>query len=88
MWCTRERGSRPDLVIVFDVDQDTAARRLSPLLDRMEAKGAEFHQRVRQGYLDQITAEPGRYLKIDATRSEEEVWMALVDALRARIGAR
>ena len=81
------RGCKPNLVIVFDVDQETAAKRLSPLLDRMEAKGAEFHQRVRQGYLDQIAAEPGRYLKIDARRGEEEVWMALVDALKARIGS-
>lgn len=80
------RGCRPHLVIVFDVDQETAARRLSPLLDRMEAKGAEFHQRVRQGYLDQIAAEPGRYLKIDARRGEEEVWLALVGALKSRIG--
>lgn len=80
------RGCKPDLVIVFDVDQETAARRLSPLLDRMEAKGAAFHQRVRQGYLDQIAAEPGRYLKIDASRSEELVWTSLLDSLKARIG--
>lgn len=81
------RGCKPDLIIVFDVDQETAARRLSPLLDRMEAKGAEFHQRVRQGYLDQIAAEPGRYLRIDASRGEELVWTSLLDALKARIGA-
>lgn len=81
------RGCRPDLVIVFDVDQETAAKRLSPLLDRMEAKGAEFHQRVRQGYLDQIALEPGRYLKIDASRTEEQVWLSLIDALKARVGS-
>ena len=79
------RGCRPDLVIVFDVDQDTAAKRLSPLLDRMEAKGAAFHQRVRQGYLDQAAAEPGRYLKVDASGGEEEVWKLFMDLLRARL---
>ncbi len=81
------RGCNPDLVIVFDVDQETAAKRLSPLLDRMEAKGAEFHKRVRQGYLDQIKAEPGRYLRIDAGQSEDRVWTSLLESLKPRLEA-
>lgn len=68
------QGVKPDLVIVFDVDEGTALKRMSPLLDRMEAKGREFHRKVREGYLRQVAAEPGRYRKIDATLSEEEVW--------------
>src|SRR5262249_11968126 len=43
----------PDLVVIFDVDEVTAGGRLNPLLDRMEAKGIEFHRRVRMGYLEQ-----------------------------------
>lgn len=79
------RGCNPDLVIVFDVDQATAAKRLSPLLDRMEAKGAEFHQRVRQGYLDQIKSEPHRYLRIDASQAEDLVWDSLLTSLKPRL---
>jgi len=79
------RGCNPDLVIVFDVDQETAAKRLSPLLDRMEAKGAEFHKRVRQGYLDQIKSEPHRYLRIDASQTEDQVWASLLDSLKPRL---
>lgn len=79
-------GLEPSLVVVFDVDEATAARRLSPLLDRMEAKGRDFHRRVREGYLAQVRADPARHLLIDATRSEQEVWEALVSGLRSRFG--
>ncbi len=79
------RGLMPDLVIVFDIDEVAAARRLSPLLDRMEAKGAAFHRAVRKGYLDQAAADPARYAVIDASRSEDEVWHALVSTLRERV---
>jgi dTMP kinase len=80
----------PDLVVVFDVDEQTAASRINPLLrqrefdadrDRMEAKGAAFHRKVRQGYLDQAAAEPDRYLVLDATRDPESVYNALGDGL-------
>lgn len=81
------RGLVPDLVIVFDIDEVAAARRLSPLLDRMEAKGAAFHRAVRKGYLDQAAADPARYAVVDASRSEDEVWHALTRTLRERAPA-
>ncbi|MEM6392935.1 MAG: dTMP kinase [Planctomycetota bacterium] len=74
----------PELVVVFDVDEATAAARMNPLLragefdgsgkDRMELKGAAFHRRVRQGYLDQAAADPERYLVIDARGDAEAVY--------------
>jgi dTMP kinase len=80
-------GCMPDLTIIFDVDERTAAGRLSPLLDRMEAKGREFHGRVREGYLTQAKADPARVRVVDATRSEEQVWQALTSLLRSRFAA-
>jgi dTMP kinase len=83
----------PDLVVVFDVDEDTAARRINPLLrerefnadrDRMEAKGAGFHRQVRQGYLDQAADDPARYLVIDATQEPDAVFRELTDGLQAK----
>ncbi|MBX3354139.1 MAG: dTMP kinase [Phycisphaeraceae bacterium] len=71
----------PDLVIIFDVDEVTSARRLSPLLDRMEQKGLDFHRRVRGGYLAQVERDPGHHLVIDASREPDEVFAALVAAL-------
>jgi len=76
----------PDLAVVFDVDQQTAASRLNPLLDRMEMKGAAFHQRVRQGYLDQAASDPDHYLVIDARHGPDDVFDALMLALRERFG--
>lgn len=78
------QGLTPDLVLLFDLDQAAAARRLSPLLDRMEAKGAAFHQRVRQGYLDQAKADPRRFAVVDASCAEDGVWADLLATLRAR----
>jgi dTMP kinase len=82
------QGCRPDLVVVFDVDEATALKRMSPLLDRMEAKGREFHRKVRQGYLEQIASNPERYRKIDATLPEEQVWTSLMAVLHQFAGAR
>jgi dTMP kinase len=86
----------PDLVVVFDVDQRTAAARLNPLLrqrefdsdlDRIEMRGAAYHRTVRQGYLDQAARDPDRYLVIDARADEEVVHERLLGQLRERCGA-
>jgi dTMP kinase len=77
-------GCTPDVTLIFDVDEDTAAARLNPLLDRVEAKGREFHRKVRQGYLDLARADPVHFRLIDASRSVEEVWGSLVSFLRQR----
>ena len=83
----------PDLVVVFDVDEHTAASRINPLLrdrefgsdrDRMEAKGAAYHRKVRQGYLDQAATDPGRYLVLDATREPDAVFSELLTGLSTR----
>lgn len=79
-------GLTPDLNIVFDVDEETAASRLNPLLDRMEAKGREFHSRVRAGYLALVEADPGHYARIDASKAPEAVWSSLATVLRERFG--
>jgi dTMP kinase len=80
------RACWPDLTVIFDVDEATAAKRLNPLLDRMEQKGAEFHRRVRQGFLDQAGRDEARFLVVDATQEVDEVTAALMEGLRQRFG--
>ena len=75
----------PDLCVVFDVDEATAATRLNPLLDRMERLGAIFHRRVRQGYLDQAKNDPQRYMVIDARSDENVVFTQLLTCLQQKI---
>ncbi len=74
----------PDLVVVFDVDEKTAAGRLSPMLDRMEQKSAQFHRTVRRGYLEQARADPARYLIIDASADAESVFTSLIAGIEAK----
>ena len=74
----------PDLVVIFDVDEPTATARLSPLLDRMEQKGAAYHKRVRQGYLDQAERDPERHLVIDARADADTVFDRLLAGLAGK----
>jgi len=79
-------GVEPDATLIFDVDQETAASRLNPLLDRMEAKGAEFHARVRNGYRSLVESDPDarRYLKVDAKGTQDEVFENIKTVLTRR----
>ncbi|MBL4591812.1 MAG: hypothetical protein JKY96_07620, partial [Phycisphaerales bacterium] len=76
----------PDATLIFDIDQQTAASRLNPLLDRMEAKGAEFHAMVRAGYRGLIENDPDakRYLRVDARGSTDEVFGNIIRVLMDR----
>jgi dTMP kinase len=78
----------PDLTVVFDVATEVAMRRLSPLLDRMERKGHEFHARVRAGYLAQSRRWPERYAVVDSSSGPDEVTAALMRAVRSWCAAR
>jgi dTMP kinase len=74
----------PDLTVIFDVDEQVASTRLDPQKDRMELRGAEFHARVRKGFLEQIQAQPDRYLLIEASGDADAVFAALLEGLEQR----
>lgn len=79
-------GALPDLTLLLDLDPATARTRLDSAdkpFDRLEAEKAEFHGRVRDAYLALASAEPERFLVLDAAASTEEI-AALV---RARVAA-
>ncbi len=62
----------PDLTIVLDVDLETASQRLNRQLDRMEAKGDNYHKKVREGFL-QLAKQQDNFLVVDATSDIETV---------------
>ena len=62
----------PDLTITLDVDLKTAAGRLKRQLDRMEAKGDDYHQKVREGFL-QLAERHDNVLVVDAAAEIETV---------------
>ena len=77
-------GHWPDLTLILDVDDQTAAGRLNPLLDRMELKGRAFNSKVREGFLEQARSMPERYLVIDSTKDEDSVEIAVKNAIKTR----
>ncbi|MFJ9411837.1 dTMP kinase [Streptomyces sp. NPDC101393] len=70
-WATD--GLVPHLTVLLDVSPDTARERFTEAPDRMESEPAEFHQRVRAGFLTLAAADPARYLIVDAGQEPEAV---------------
>lgn len=64
-------GVKPDMTFVFDIDIETAQKRVGKTKDRMESAGIEFFKRVRQGYLEIAKSEPERVKVLDATQTIE-----------------
>lgn len=71
-------GRKPDLTIVFDIDVETSMARVGTQKDRLESAGKEFHNRVRNGYLEIAKLEPARVKVIDATQSIELIHMQVI----------
>ncbi len=71
---------QPDLTLLFDLPLDVARERIalaSRVLDRFEQERADFHERVRQAYLERWHASPGRIRVIDAQGSIEQIRKSL-----------
>ena len=64
----------PDLTIVFDVESETAQKRLTGEKDRLEAEGIEFHKKLRAGYLDIAKKKPKRVKIANANQGIEQVF--------------
>jgi dTMP kinase len=79
-WATG--GRTPDLTILLDMDPMAGLARRARSADRLEAEPAEFHLRVRGGFLALARAEPDRYLVLDADRPADEVTRAIQERIR------
>ena len=71
-----------DLTIVLDVDLETCASRMPGKRDRMEAKPAEYHQKVREGFL-QLADEHDGFLVIDTTGEIEAIHAKVIETVKA-----
>jgi len=60
-------GVMPDLVLLLDVDLETAAARLARPLDKLENRGDDYRRRLRQGFLAEAARDGGTIAVIDAT---------------------
>lgn len=69
-WATGDL--RPHLTVVLDLEPQAGLGRFTGR-DRIEGQSLEFHQRVRQGFLDLAAADPDHYLVLDARAAVADV---------------
>jgi dTMP kinase len=79
-WATG--GLVPDLTILLDLSPMEGLVRRERSADRLEAEPADFHQRVRSGFLALADAEPERYLVLDATKPPAEISREIQERVR------
>ena len=85
-------GLKPDLTLLFDVSVIESTRRTTrrptARRDRLDIEHADFHERVREAYLQIAAAEPARVKVIDTSgpveATQERVKAILVPFLRNR----
>jgi dTMP kinase len=79
-WATG--GRTPDLTVLLDMDPMAGLSRRARSADRLEAEPAEFHLRVRAGFLDLAHRDPGRYLVLDADQAQGQITIQIQDRIR------
>src|SRR5438874_805479 len=81
-----QHGRSPDLTFWFDLDPSIAAARLAATrpADRFEAEDRAFFERVAAGYRARLATDPGRFVRIDASRDRAAVSSQIEAALESR----
>ncbi|HPE48264.1 MAG TPA: dTMP kinase [Hyphomonas sp.] len=80
--------TRPDMTLVLDAPVEAAAERREAragTADTFEARGHEFHEKVRAAFLRIAQKEPARCVLIDASRQVDEVANAAWTAVQERL---
>jgi dTMP kinase len=77
-------GLEPDLILLIDVDLDTAARRLARPLDKLENRGDDYRRRLRAGYLAEAARQPDRIAVVDGAGDPATVQADLRAAIERR----
>ncbi len=80
-------GFAPDLTIVLDIPVAEGLARAGARAgsNRYERMGADFHERVREGFLARAQAEPERFAVVDAAADPETVGRAIFEVVAARL---
>lgn len=80
-------GLAPDLTILLDLDIEIGLMRKAngDEWNRLDAFNADFHERVRAGYLELAKTEPWRWLIIDANQDWNAVHTNLRNVILERL---
>ncbi|MEM9351401.1 MAG: dTMP kinase [Planctomycetota bacterium] len=79
-------GLRPDCTFLFDMDPDAALARIGREPDRIESRGADYRQKVRNGFLLEARRAPETMHVIDASGAVEEI-QARIREIAAQLDA-
>jgi len=84
------QGLAPDLTIVLDCPvaiglERTRVRRGDAGTDRFESEASAFHERVRQGFLEQARLAPERIVVLDGARDSAVVQAEILAVVNARL---
>lgn len=76
---------RPHLTVLLDLSVEESKKRRSHrenttevAEDRIEAEADSFHEKVRQGFLDQAKADPTNWLVLNAALTPDELYTQLI----------
>lgn len=79
----------PDLTIYFDIEPEAGLKRINQHegreINRLDLEALEFHHKVREGYQILLERFPKRIVKIDASKSLEEVYQETLQILTERL---
>jgi dTMP kinase len=75
-WATE--SLTPSLTIILDLPAEVGLGRLHTT-DRLESEPLNFHERVRQEYLNMAQIDPERYLVVDARQSIEQIHATIIE---------
>jgi dTMP kinase len=83
---------KPDLTVLLDVDVKVGLERSFKKAEGMEIKElrfenakVDFHQRLRNGYLEMAKNEPERFVVVNANNGIDEVFDELIKKIEGRI---
>ncbi len=83
--------AKPDLYVIFDVDISVGMKRVASrkkeegVTNHFDERGADFHQRVKKGYLAFAKKHPKNVRIIDANKSPDEMFADLLKILKPYI---
>jgi len=78
-WATE--SLHPTLTIILDQPANIGLNRKKNA-DRLESESIDFHNRVRQEYLQLASFDPERYLVVDARKPIEEIHLEIVNKVK------
>lgn len=85
-------GLEPNLTLLLDVPAKVSVERARERAakagsrpDRFEREDLPFHEAVRNGYLEIAARRPGRFVRIDANRSVDDVSRDVLEIVTARL---